>query len=279
MVLGVEHTLHYKYSEFVSLTPHYIYLSPKPSPHQEVSNFELKITPSADILYKNIDVEGNAQYIAYINSACEELIFKATFEIESALTNPYQFIHFPYNTKKLPFEYPEKEALLLQPYLNQTGVTTLIHQFARQLAAEVDWGTTDFLLQISKYIKQNFVYEKRLEGPANAAEKTLLNRKGTCRDYAVLMIASCKALGIAARFVSGYCYGSLLQAHELHAWVEVYLPGAGWRGFDPTEGKIVDNHYIMLASSAQPELINPITGGFSGGAKSQLNANVNIKRL
>lgn len=279
MVLSVEHTLHYKYSELVSLSPHYIYLSPKPSPHQKVSNFELKITPSADILYKNIDVEGNAQYIAYINSSCEELIFKATFEIESVLTNPYQFIHFPYNTKKLPFDYPEKEALLLQPYLNQTGVTTLIHQFARQLAAEVDWGTTDFLLQISKYIKENFVYEKRLEGPANAAERTLLNRKGTCRDYAVLMIASCKALGIAARFVSGYCYGSLLQAHELHAWVEVYLPGAGWRGFDPTEGKIVDNHYIMLASSAQPELINPITGGFSGGAKSQLNANVNIKRL
>ncbi|MFD2522271.1 transglutaminase family protein [Emticicia soli] len=279
MTLNVEHTLHYKYSHPVFLTPHYIYLSPKASPHQEVSNFELEITPSANILYKNIDVEGNAQYVAYINSSCEELTFKASFEIDSAPNKPYHFIYFPFNAEKLPFDYPEKEALLLHPYLNQTSVTTLIHQFARQIAAEANWKTTDFLARISQYIKQSFTYEKRLEGPANAPEKTLLNRKGTCRDYAVLMIACCKALGIAARFVSGYCYGSLLQAHELHAWVEVYLPGAGWRGFDPTEGKIVDNHYITLASSAQPELINPITGGFRGSAKSELNAYVNIKRI
>lgn len=279
MILSVEHTLHYKYSQPVFLTPHYIYLSPKASPHQEVNDFELKINPVANILYKNIDVEGNAQYVAYINSSCEELTFKATFEIESIPTKPYQFIYFPFSAEKLPFNYPEKEALLLHPYLNLTGATTLIHQFARQIAAEANWKTTDFLARISKYIKESFIYEKRLEGPANDAEKTLLNRKGTCRDYAVLMIASCKALGIAARFVSGYCYGSLLQEHELHAWVEVYLPGAGWRGFDPTEGKIVDDHYITLASSAQPELINPITGGFRGSAKSQLNAYVNIKRL
>src|SRR6218665_1930288 len=251
MILSVEHTLHYKYSQPVFLTPHYVYLSPKASPHQEVSSFELEIDPVANILYKNIDVEGNAQYVAYINSSCEELTFKATFEIESAPTKPYHFIYFPFSAEKLPFNYPEKEALLLHPYLNLTGVTTLIHQFARQLAAEANWKTTDFLARISKYIKESFVYEKRIEGPANIAEKTLLNRKGTCRDYAVLMIASCKALGIAARFVSGYCYGSQLQEHELHAWVEVYLPGAGWRGFDPTEGKIVDNHYITLASSAQ----------------------------
>jgi len=279
MILSVEHTLHYKYSQAVSLTPHYIYLSPKASPYQEVSNFELEINPVANLLYKNIDVEGNAQYVAYINSSCEELTFKATFEIDSAPTNPYHFIYFPFISEKLPFEYPEKEASLLQPYLNQLGVTTLIHQFARQIAAEANWKTTDFLVRISKYIKANFAYEKRIEGPANQPEKTLLNRIGTCRDYAVLMIASCKALGIAARFVSGYCYGSLLQAHELHAWVEVYLPGAGWRGFDPTEGKIVDNHYITLASSAQPELINPITGGFRGNAKSELNTYVNIKRI
>ncbi|MBA4853224.1 transglutaminase family protein [Emticicia sp. BO119] len=279
MVLSVEHTLHYKYSQPVFLTPHYIYLSPKASPHQEVNDFELEINPAANILYKNIDVEGNAQYVAYINSSCEELTFKATFEIESLPTKPYHFIYFPFSAEKLPFNYPEKEALLLHPYLNLSGVTTLIHQFARQIAAEANWKTTDFLARISKYIKESFVYEKRLEGPANAAEKTLLNRKGTCRDYAVLMIASCKALGIAARFVSGYCYGSLLQQHELHAWVEVYLPGAGWRGFDPTEGKIIDDHYITLASSAQPELINPITGGFRGSAKSQLDAYVNIKRL
>jgi len=279
MILSVEHTLDYHYSQPVFLTPHYIYLSPQASPHQEVRSYRLDINPVANLLFKNIDVEGNAQFIAYINASCEDLSFKATFEIESNPANPYHFIYFPFNAEKLPFNYPEKEAILLHPYLNQDGVTTLIHQFSRQIASEVNWKTTDFLVRISKHIKESFIYEKRLEGPANVAENTLLSRKGTCRDYAVLMIACCKAIGVAARFVSGYCYGSQLQAHELHAWVEVYLPGGGWRGFDPTEGRIVDNHYIMLASSAQPELINPITGGFRGSAKSDLKANVNIKKL
>ncbi len=199
-------------------------------------------------------------------------------EIISQEVNPFHFIYFPFGTEMLPFKYPDKELILLQPYLTDEGVTTLIDQFARQLAAEVGWKTTDFLTRISAHIRDNFVYEKRLEGVANSPETTLVSRRGTCRDYAVLMIAACKALGLAARFVSGYCYGSELQAHELHAWVEVYLPGAGWRGFDPTEGRIVDFHYIALASSAQAELINPILGGFRGTAVSSLNAFVTIQQ-
>jgi transglutaminase-like putative cysteine protease len=151
-------------------------------------------------------------------------------------------------------------------------------QVASKISSKANCKTTDFLTRISKYIRYNFFYEKRLEGAANSPETTLISRKGTCRDYAVLMIAACKALGLAARFVSGYCYGSERQAHELHAWVEVYLPGAGWRGFDPTEGRIVDFHYIVLASSAQAELINPIRGGFRGNAVSSLNTFVDIRQ-
>lgn len=276
MILSVEHTLYYSYSNFVSLTPHTIYLTPKASPNQEITSFLLDIQPIPSLLFKNVDIERNAQYVAFFDISCTTVSFKASFEINSEEYNPYQFIYFPFEMERLPFKYPEKELLLLQPYLTQNGITTLIDQFARQLASEANWKTTDFLVKISQYIRANFYYEKRLEGAANLPEKTLISRKGTCRDYAVLMIAACKTLGIAARFVSGYCFGSELQAHELHAWVEVYLPGAGWRGFDPTEGRIVDNQYIMLASSADAELINPISGGFRGDASSNLNAYVNI---
>lgn len=278
MILSVEHTLHYSYSSLVSLTPHTIYLTPKASPNQEIISFQLDIQPVPSIIYKNIDVEGNAQSVAFFNISTNRLSFRAKVEMISNEVNPFHFIYFPFGAETLPFKYPEKESALLQPYLTDEGVTTLIDQFARQIAAEANWKTTDFLTRISKYIRYNFFYEKRLEGAANSPETTLISRKGTCRDYAVLMIAACKALGLAARFVSGYCYGSELQAHELHAWVEVYLPGAGWRGFDPTEGRIVDFHYIALASSAQAELINPIRGGFRGNSISSLNAFVDIQQ-
>lgn len=278
MILSVEHTLYYSYSSLVSLTPHTIYLTPKASPNQEIISFQLEILPAPNILYKNIDVEGNAQTVAFFDKLTDKLSFRAKVEMLSNEVNPFHFIYFPFGVETLPFKYPDKEFALLQPYLTNEGVTTLIDQFARQIAAEANWKTTDFLTRISKYIRYNFFYEKRLEGAANSPETTLISRKGTCRDYAVLMIAACKALGLAARFVSGYCYGSELQAHELHAWVEVYLPGAGWRGFDPTEDRIVDFHYIALASSAQAELINPIRGGFRGNAVSSLNAFVDIRQ-
>ncbi len=278
MILSVEHTLYYSYSNSVSLTPHTIYLTPKASPNQEIVSFQLEILPIPNILYKNIDVEGNAQSVAFFDLLTDKLSFRAKVEIVSEQVNPFHFIYFPFEAETLPFKYPEKELALLQHYLTDEGVTTLIDQFARQMAAEANWKTTDFLTRISAYIRDNFLYEKRLEGAAHSPEITLISRKGTCRDYAVLMIAACKALGLAARFVSGYCYGSELQAHELHAWVEVYLPGAGWRGFDPTEGRIADFHYIALASSAQAELINPIRGGFRGNAVSSLNTFVAIRQ-
>lgn len=278
MILSVEHNLYYSYLNSVSLTPHTIYLTPKASPNQEIVSFQLEILPIPNILYKNIDVEGNAQSVAFFDLLTDKLSFRAKVEIVSEQVNPFHFIYFPFEAETLPFKYPEKELALLQHYLTDEGVTTLIDQFARQMAAEANWKTTDFLTRISAYIRDNFLYEKRLEGAAHSPEITLISRKGTCRDYAVLMIAACKALGLAARFVSGYCYGSELQAHELHAWVEVYLPGAGWRGFDPTEGRIADFHYIALASSAQAELINPIRGGFRGNTVSSLNTFVAIRQ-
>lgn len=281
MLLDITHTLFYSYSTRISLTPHTLYVMPKASPNQEVHKYELSIHPKPSFLVKNVDAEGNIQHIAYINEPCTSFDVRVHFQISTLDFNPFDFVYFPFEAKELPFSYPEKEKALLGAYLNQEQVTTAIHHFARRLAAEKNWVTADFLTHLSTYIRANFTYEKREFGAANTAEKTLLSAKGTCRDFAVLMIAACKALGIAARFVSGYCFGSELQAHELHAWVEVFLPGGGWRGFDPTEGKAVDKNYIMLASSAQPELINPVTGSFRSdeAVRSTLHANVQLEQV
>lgn len=256
----ISHRLSYTYNRLVSLSPHRVYLTPRALLHQEVHEFSLVIVPTPSLLVKNLDAEGNGQHIAYWSDTCEAFEIQADFHIESGEVDPFNFVYYPFEAKELPFSYPDKEKVLLGIYLQSDHITTTIHHFARELASRAQWVTADFLLEVVQYIHTTFAYEKRVEGPAHRAEHTLLQKKGTCRDFAVLMIAMCQALGIAARFVSGYCFGSPRQAYELHAWVEVYLPGGGWRGFDPTEGKAVDHAYVVLASSAQPDHISPVTG-------------------
>lgn len=278
MKLKVKHTLSYTYAEAVTLTPHYVYLTPKVSPYQELIYNRLVVSPTPDLLVKNLDAEGNTQHIIYVNKPCERFELSSEIIIESQPFNPFNFVYFPFAAQNLPFSYLEDEKLLLRPYLDEEGITTLIHQTARKLAADANWNTAAYLQKVCEYIQGNITYEVRIDGSAFEPHKTLTEQHGSCRDFSVLMIAFCKSIGIAARFVSGYCYGSERQAHELHAWVEVYLPGGGWRGFDPTEGHSVNENYIALARSAQADLINPVTGTYKSKTpvNSELKAYVDI---
>jgi transglutaminase-like putative cysteine protease len=130
-----------------------------------------------------------------------------------------------------------------------------------------------FLQQLVEIIQDRVKYTQRHVGPAWPAGRTLKERVGSCRDLAMLMVEACRCVGLPARFVSGY---HLLEPkperYDLHAWAEVYLPGAGWRGFDPSGVGVVDDRYITLATSSKPELTAAITGSFSGpnGVESAL---------
>jgi len=114
-----------------------------------------------------------------------------------------------------------------------------------------------------------------------SAEETLKAHSGSCRDFSVFMMDVCASMGILARFVSGYLFGSDLHQHELHAWVEVLLPGGGWRGFDPIEGRIVDKNYVALAASIEAIGLSPVRGTFRSSAdvESILNTQVIIKEI
>lgn len=280
MKLTVYHTLNYSYSAPVHLTPHYLYLTPRISPYQELISHQLTINPTPTPIIRNVDAETNIQHIAYINEPSDVFNLTSVIEVESKHFNPFDFVYFPFEAQHLPFAYIEREKILLTPYLNNEGITTLIHQTARELAANAGWETGRFLTNVSQYIQSNFSYITRPEGSAYPPEITLIQRSGSCRDFSVLMIAFCKAIGIAARFVSGYCYGAERHEHDLHAWVEVYLPGGGWRGFDPTEGHAIDERYLALAASAQPDHINPVTGSFKSdrGVRSSLETDIYIKQ-
>lgn len=279
MILEVEHRLSYRYSGFVHLNPHYFYLTPNLTPYQRLISYEMTVLPQADKLIRNIDQEGNIQHVCFVNIDTRMFEIKTAFSIESVDFNTYDFIFFPFETAKLPFRYPEKLAKYTDIYFAVSQVSEEVKRLSAQLAEEAGYSTIDFLSGVTTYISKNFRYISRERGGAMTPEETLRLGSGSCRDFSVLMMALCTAQGLVARFVSGYLFGSDLHEHDLHAWVEVFLPGGGWRGFDPTEGQAVNRNYIALANSLEPQGVNPVRGSFRGmpGVQSELETYVSIR--
>lgn len=278
MILDVEHRLSYNYSDFVNLNPHYFYLTPNVTPFQQILSFELSVFPEPEKLTRNLDQEGNIQHISFVNSLTRNFDVKTKFSIESTAFNTFDFIFFPFEASVFPFKYPGKLAWYTDIYFSSNPVHSTVKAFGDKFAREVNNDTIDFLMAVTTYISGNFRYISRERGEAVSAEETLRSGSGSCRDFSVLMMAVCTSQGMVARFVSGYLYGSDRHQHDLHAWVEVFLPGGGWRGFDPTEGQVVNENYITLANSLEPTGINPVRGSFRGalGVTSELETQVSI---
>ncbi len=279
MRIFVRHELVYSYSSAVSLTPHTLHLHPPTNPHLRLEQYDLQIDPEPDKLVAGVDAEGNVQHVLFHYQPADSLRVVAEMRVQTLLENPFDFIFHPIESQRLPFQYSENLKRVLQPYLVAEGVTTLVEQFARQVAAEAEWQTLPFLTLLNERIRHNFAYEIRETGPPLPPEHVLIQRRGSCRDYVSLYMAACRVLGLAARFVSGYYFGTLKDHQELHAWAEVYLPGAGWRGFDPTQNSAVADRHVPLASSAVPRLVTPFAGSFThkGPVSSDLQAIVQVR--
>ena len=278
MTLTIEHELDYQYNNAVFLEPHYLYLHPKRSSLLTLISHEIEITPQPSTIAKNLDSSDNIQYILFFKDTTSTLNIKVQSVVETTEFNPLSFLYHPFESSSLPIKYSDDLEKTLSPYLVKDGITTLIDQTARQLATSVNWNTTSFLTALNAYIHQ-FSYEIREDGLPHTPETTLLIRNGSCRDYSVLFMAICRTLGIASRFVSGYYYvetENLNRIQYLHAWVEVYLPGGGWRGFDPTQNCLVSGNHIPVGTSAIPQMVTPISGTFRGSAVSIFEAKVKI---
>ena len=273
MIARIQHKLRYDYSESVTLDPHILYLHPRKSALLTVQDFQLNIQPSPVQISKNLDPEGNIQNILFFKESTSFLSIEVNAIVETTEFNPFDFVYFPFESKSLPITYSRSYQKTLGPYLGLEGVTPHVEQMARQIASGVRYSTSDYLSALNEFIFSKFAYEIREEGNPNTPDFTLTNRKGSCRDYAVLFSALCRAMGLATRFVSGYYIGVAPvdvpnQTHHLHAWVEVYLPGGGWRGYDPTQHEVVSGNHIPLAASCLPEEITPVLGSYRGAASS-----------
>lgn len=280
MILEVEHQLIYRYSGWVHLNPHYFYLTPNLTPFQRLHSYDLRVLPPAGKLIRNIDQEGNIQHVCFVNAETRVFEVSTRFVLESDDFNTYDFIFFPFETAKLPFRYPEKLARYTDIYFSLNPMSAEVQALSNRLAEEAGFDTLDFLSAVITYISTKMRYIPRERGEAAPAEETLRVGCGSCRDFSVVMMALCKAQGLVVRFVSGYLFGSDRHEHDLHAWVEVFLPGGGWRGFDPTEGQSVNRNYITLANSLEPSGVSPVRGSFRGepGVASALETHVSIRK-
>jgi transglutaminase-like putative cysteine protease len=221
-------------------------------------------------------LDGNAAIKVWFGSQATELLeIQTRSQVETHCSNPFSFLLEPWATK-LPIDYPTSTRLQLQPYLQGYWHTAGIDPVAIQLAQEIHHAkhgeTIGFLTALNQQIYQTCQHTIRETGAPLPPGVTWTEKSGSCRDTAILFMEVCRAVGLAARFVSGYQEGDPdADDRHLHAWAEVFLPGAGWRGYDPTHGLAVADGHIAVAASAMPESAAPVKGGYKGEARSELS--------
>ncbi|TVQ57649.1 MAG: transglutaminase family protein [Spirulina sp. DLM2.Bin59] len=262
MRYSIRHTTTYTYSDRVLLKPHLVRLHPRADGEQRVEDFALTVIPQPVGRSPLIDLDGNTFTKLWFTEPTSQLEITVTTTVETLLTNPFHYLLEPW-AMELPWDYPKGLHHRLQVYLEpiQTQFDPEAIALAQDLFMDNDGNTLNFLNALNQQLYREWDYILRETGAPWLPGVTARRKQGSCRDWAVLFMEVCRSLGIPARFVSGYQAGDRHQdRRDLHGWVEVYLPGAGWRGYDPTQGLVVSEGHIPLCASAHPSNTMPIEG-------------------
>jgi transglutaminase-like putative cysteine protease len=275
----ISHSLNYSYSRPVFLEPLTVRLRPRCDSVQQVIQFKLDVVPTPDGISEYIDQESNNAATLWFSGQHRTLSISAKSEVEVLPVNPFNFIVTENNLLNLPVIYPQSCRYELQPSLSRRCESSQIDDFIQPVIKETKGETIPFLVRLASQIHEQFDTVVRETGAPMAPEETIARRKGACRDLAVLFMESCRAVGLAARFVSGYRWSEdSLEKHRMHAWAEVYISGGGWRGFDPSTGRAVADRHIAIATAANPLNAAPIGGTFRGaGVHSKLEYDISIR--
>ncbi|PLW69340.1 transglutaminase family protein [Pseudohalioglobus lutimaris] len=270
------HRTYYNFSNPVTLGPHILRLRPREDHELRIEAFDLKISPEANVLWHR-DVESNSIAIASFSQPTQQLAIESEVIIQQYLEKPLDFLVADYAVN-YPFRYQQDDLVLLAPYLSGSS-TPADPQLAQWIEAIWHKGeaieTYGLLQRITDAIHQRMTYKVREEPGVQTANDTLSRASGSCRDFAMLLMAAARQLGLAARFVTGYLHAPLsTDAGATHAWAEIYLPGAGWKGFDPTIGAIVGTDHIPVAVARVAESVPPVEGTFVGNAGAELDVGV-----
>ncbi len=264
MQLRICYETTYRYAEAVKFSPHELRVIPRAGAFLQLRGLRWQAQPEATIRFSR-DVFDNDVASFFFSGAAETLQVKMTADLEIAPKNPFDFI-LPPDAVELPFRYAKEFAPLVRVYSRRLsrGIIALPDWTAP--SAESRRGTVATLVELARAIHQAIAYERREEGPARPPAETLRRKRGACRDVAVLLAEILRGLGLAARIVSGYLREADATIHRaersLHAWTEVFLPGAGWVGLDPTNGVFCDDNFIATAVGLRPAHVTPISGSF-----------------
>jgi len=285
----LSHKTHYSYDKYISLSPHTIRLRPAPHSRTPIDAYSLKITPENHFINWQQDPYGN--YLARIVFPEKVKEFGIEVELIADLVsiNPFDFFVDEY-AEAFPFQYKKELKTELAPYLEVTEKGKKLKKFIKSLDLKKR-KINDFLVYLNMEIYKYLNYTVRLEAGVQTCEVTLDKKLGSCRDYAWLFVQVLRRLGLAARFVSGYLVqlkadeksldgpsGPEEDFTDLHAWTEVYLPGAGWVGLDPTSGLFAGEGHIPLACTANFESAHAIEG-FSDKCETEFEFSNTVTRI
>jgi transglutaminase-like putative cysteine protease len=285
MKYQIHHTTDYAYAKPVLLQPHTIRLRPRCDGSQSLHGFSLRVSPEPSLQSQLVGLDGNAIVrLWFPQTPTVQLSITAISEVETHRTNPFDYFLESWATK-LPPDYPASMLLALQPYLAgqaspfSQSIDPIATQLAQDIWLAVDGNPLNFLTELNNRIYKECTYQLRETGDPLPPGVTWAQRSGSCRDFAILFAEACRAMGLAARFVSGYQEGDLDNPERhLHAWAEVYLPGGGWRGYDPTQGLAVSDRHIALVASPFSRQAAPVSGSFTpGGVASEMSYELRIK--
>ena len=284
--LTVDHRTVYRYRRPVTFGEHRLMFRPRDSHDLRLQDATLQIQPHADIRWMH-DVFNNSVAIAEFSEPSDVLSFESIIVVDRY---PFMEMEFPIEpfAREIPFSYPAREV----PDLGRTierhypdrdrKVTEWTRRFLNQGFGSTD--TETFLLNVTTAIRDEFTYVERFEPGVQSPTETLERRSGTCRDYALFMMEAVRSVGLAARFVTGYLYdpsidsgtGDVVGAGSTHAWVQVYLPGAGWIEFDPTNGSYGGHNLVPIAVARRPEQAIPVSGTFDGSPEDFIEMTVDV---
>lgn len=283
MLIQVRHHTDYQYTDAVQLGVHKIYLQPQHRPYFRVEHQKMEIFPHPDGQNFRQDLAGNWYVQSWFTGSTRSFEISTEWIFKLKVFNPFGFIldksfeDIGWNDPFFQFSYEEKTAFLI-PFLKETE-EFLFLDFLREIKKN-SAGLVDFLVNLTRVIHQNWSHQIREEETILDPQVTFNQRLGSCRDLALMQMQMLREIGLATRFVSGYAFNpELEEGHELHGWVEVFLPGAGWVGLDPSLGLLTDHHHIPLATHPIPKRTLPVQGSFSGQAAATLHTRVTINLL
>lgn len=292
MLLSIRHHLRYVYDRPVFLEPMTLRLTPKQDCSQQllVHSLRLDAAPAGSSAIQAAD--GSAALVCWFSEDRDQLEITMEARVRTLRPNPFDWIITFAAAQRLPARYPAAEAAALAAYLDRPlGIgpgagdgpgAGSVAAWAAGLAVAVEHDTAAFLIELADRIHHDFQHVGRFEGEPMAPEQTLAGRSGACRDTAMLFVAACRSQGLAARFVSGYSihHPPEVTEHELHAWAEVYLSGAGWRGYDPSLGLAVADGHMVLATAPDHRLAAAVTGTYRGtGVTSTMTYALSVRAL